>query len=444
MEKDNTFQILKDNSGIDKAFILETVLNPNTTLEIVKTLGKGSFGTAYLVKDPLDNFFILKKINLSKSTKNPLDSRSVIHEAQILEQMSLHFQCPTPTALCLVDSAFNENGQFIFFTNVLGGQSNVDTVMDLGVFINKLKSDYTHFKFDSRLTFNNALAIFTLLIKQLHVLHSNRIAHGDLKPENVIIQINTEGVVVNCIFIDYGEACNTKDCFFTGTIQYTSPELLGKNRSLVSFTDVIRNDVFSLGITLFELLHLLKPYPLQIDFDSINPLSPTRNPLNFVSTVASSVDSDSSYNSSTSNSSSNSNSNLSFGNISRSSSNESNLSDVPVQFPGRNSLVVDTFTRLPQNLNVALEQINQLDTPPDNVMNPQTQIGLINLLNKYYQSQICMLPKYRNFTNHPQLSSLSSFPELDYLAKLMLNLDPISRPNTTILLDLVNKIQQTF
>ncbi len=82
--------------------------------------------------------------------------------------------------------------------------------------------------------------------------HSNRIVHRDLKPENIII--SNDGVVK---VMDFGLAQFESDRKQGGwgTTSYMSPEQINHQPA------DLRNDLYSLGIMLYEMLCGIRPFP---------------------------------------------------------------------------------------------------------------------------------------------------------------------------------------
>ncbi|MCA8949260.1 MAG: protein kinase [Planctomycetes bacterium] len=91
----------------------------------------------------------------------------------------------------------------------------------------------------------------------LHHAHERGVVHRDIKPQNIIVRPDGKPVL-----LDFGlaqladEARITRAGDFVGTVQYASPEQVSPAALAVDH----RTDVYSLGVTLFELLTLTLPF----------------------------------------------------------------------------------------------------------------------------------------------------------------------------------------
>lgn len=101
---------------------------------------------------------------------------------------------------------------------------------------------------------DQARSIFYQIVQGVRYLHESGIAHGDLKPENVMI--NMDGTVK---LTDFGYchisrwAGNDEK---SGTLFYASPELL-----INGFFDTYKSDIWALGVLLFTMVTGQFPYP---------------------------------------------------------------------------------------------------------------------------------------------------------------------------------------
>jgi predicted ATPase/signal transduction histidine kinase len=104
-----------------------------------------------------------------------------------------------------------------------------------------------------------ALDVACSLATTLGELHRRGIVHKDLKPSNIIVTPTGEARL-----IDFGTASlqlvehveTTPPSFVEGTLAYMSPEQTGRMNRAVDY----RTDLYSLGITLYELLTGTRPF----------------------------------------------------------------------------------------------------------------------------------------------------------------------------------------
>ncbi len=99
-------------------------------------------------------------------------------------------------------------------------------------------------------------AVMRRVCEAVGAVHARRVAHRDLKPNNILLRLDGEPVVS-----DFGLAAITEEedlgltSVKAGTPFYLSPEQVEGQ----SHADV-RSDVFSLGVTLYECLSGLRPF----------------------------------------------------------------------------------------------------------------------------------------------------------------------------------------
>ena len=141
------------------------------------------------------------------------------------------------------------------------------------------------FRLDKQNITNVSIKIIEQMIKGLKYLHDNNIVHRDIKPDNILLDLNevyyeNDTITVPHIkYIDFGMSCgkyetnecvnyNDKTLAVPGTIIYMAPELLRHSPYKKIFTDdeledltfSQKTDIFSLGITIYEMFHGFTPY----------------------------------------------------------------------------------------------------------------------------------------------------------------------------------------
>ncbi len=113
-----------------------------------------------------------------------------------------------------------------------------------------------------RPTVHEVLDIGSRVARTLGQIHQRRVIHKDINPSNIVRNPVTGQVKI----IDFGIArtastdaqATRKSGLFEGTLQYMSPEQTGRMSQLLDY----RADLYSLGITLYELLAGTTPFQM--------------------------------------------------------------------------------------------------------------------------------------------------------------------------------------
>ena len=112
------------------------------------------------------------------------------------------------------------------------------------------------------------------ILEALKYLHRCKIIHMDIKQGNILVDSN-----LNIKLTDFSVSCsyssfNKNDIVrfpFVGTSKYISPEILGRKN--IKIKDCEKIDIYSLGVTLFDLFFGYFPYKLNDikskDYDNI-------------------------------------------------------------------------------------------------------------------------------------------------------------------------------
>jgi len=100
--------------------------------------------------------------------------------------------------------------------------------------------------------------IFTQILEALHYIHERGITHSDLKPSNIMVDVDHDDTVK---LLDMGISLDMIPCQTfqsepeTMTINYLSPERI---KDWKSFDH--RSDIFGLGVVLYEMLTGSRPF----------------------------------------------------------------------------------------------------------------------------------------------------------------------------------------
>jgi serine/threonine protein kinase len=110
---------------------------------------------------------------------------------------------------------------------------------------------------DDRLDVLTALWIVRQCAEALTVLHKAGFLHGDIKPDNIRLVENGHAVLIDLGFAHRpGENAHLlKRGYVLGTVDYLAPELCAFDEETETCSDL-----FSLGVTLFEMLTGQLPY----------------------------------------------------------------------------------------------------------------------------------------------------------------------------------------
>lgn len=227
--------------------------------EILEKIGTGGMSDVYKAKDHKLNRHVAVKILKQEFSENANFVSKFRVEAQAAAGL-MH-----PNIVNVYDVGQEEGIYFIVMELVEG--------ITLKKYIEK----------KARLSYKEAISIAIQVSMGIEAAHNNHIIHRDIKPQNIII--SKEGKVkVTDFGIAKAATSNTITSNVMGSVHYTSPE-----QARGGYSDE-KSDIYSLGITLFEMLtgrvpfngettvaiaikHIQEQMPSPRDFVSEIPLS---------------------------------------------------------------------------------------------------------------------------------------------------------------------------
>lgn len=193
--------------------------------EVLRLLGKGTFGQVYQVKKKDSKRIYAMKVLSKKVIVKKNEIAHTIGERNILVRtaskscpfiVGLKFSFQTPADLYLVTD-FMSGGELFW-----------------------------HLQKEGRFSEDRAKFYIAELVMALEYLHDNDIVYRDLKPENILLDAN--GNIALCDFGLSKAELKDRTNTFCGTTEYLAPELLLDE---TGYTKMV--DFWSLGVLIFEM-----------------------------------------------------------------------------------------------------------------------------------------------------------------------------------------------
>lgn len=225
--------------------------------QIIESIGEGSFGKVYKARIKGTGQIVAMKFIVKKG-KNEKELKNLRSEIEILTKLN------HPHIITLFDS-FETESDFVVVMEYAQGEL------------------YDILEDDKQLPAKEVQKIAKQLIQALHYLHSNRIIHRDMKPQNILIGQN--GAVKLADF-GFARSMSYNTIVLTsikGTPLYMAPELV-QERAYDN-----RVDLWSLGCILYELYYGKPPFytnnlfalikkivcePIKFDVKAEDPITP--------------------------------------------------------------------------------------------------------------------------------------------------------------------------
>jgi len=245
------------NENIIKLYTMSAFLGTTCT-----SLGSGKFGSCYLHQPPGEIPQVIKILSKETTTIEQFE-----REVGILESIKHNGSC-VPYALCYIGSE----------------KDNPDDPYNYYIITEYDPSFIELLSFLSQITITKliGITIFANIYDAIVKLHTNRIAHLDIKFENILINPATGAIKI----IDFGQSCNESSvkCIPNekiGTPAYADLRLYYKINYLhddtPSFDDYKNADFWAFGIMCVTFTSILNSDPLKNAFFNPNPNDLTSN-----------------------------------------------------------------------------------------------------------------------------------------------------------------------
>jgi serine/threonine protein kinase len=211
-----------------------------SNFRIISKIGDGGMGCVYLGEQISLNRKVAIKELLAELTTNPQFKERFINEAKILAKLN------HPNIVTVFDLLI-ENGKYYIIMEYVEGK----TVSA------KITEERSAFEL------SRCVYVFKQILSAFSYAHNSGIIHRDIKPSNIIL---SPGDVPKILDFGIAKITNiehnlTRTGTKMGSIYYMSPEQV-----LAEPVD-IRTDIYSLGITLFEMLTGNLPFDITTESD---------------------------------------------------------------------------------------------------------------------------------------------------------------------------------
>ncbi len=224
--------------------------------EIVSVLGSGGMGKVYKVRNTLSDRFDAMKVLLPDLTASSELADRFLREIKVQARLN------HPNIVSLY-TALRVNNQLLMIMELVEGH-NLDQEIHRGSIL-----------------YQDAEGYLIQVLSALDYAHKNGVVHRDIKPANIILMPSGQVKLM-----DFGIARVSADRSLTktgialGTLFYMSPEQIHGERPDA------RSDIYSLGVTFYEVLTGKKPINGDSDFSIMSahllhvPLNPVElNPM---------------------------------------------------------------------------------------------------------------------------------------------------------------------
>ncbi len=207
--------------------------------KIVKKIGEGGMGTVYLASDTMLERNVAIKVLNPLLTKDSQFTDRFRHEAKVQASL-IH-----PNIVTLYNY-FREGDNYCMVMEYVEGVTLKQLISNTGP-----------------LPEQKAVWVLNQLLEAVGYAHKKGIIHRDIKPSNILLT-NDNTVKI----LDFGIAKILQDKGLTktgtkmGTIYYMSPEQIKAVKDIDK-----RTDIYSIGVTLYEMLSGRVPFNVDTDSD---------------------------------------------------------------------------------------------------------------------------------------------------------------------------------
>ena len=216
--------------------------NKISDFEQIKILGRGQFGVVYLMRSKLNNqLYAVKFVEIPRDN----DIRIIIMKNINIQKEKIIMENISHPNIVSLYGTFLDNNYFYYISEFVNGTNLED-------YVKNYQKNYPNKHIPQDLV----ISIFKQILLGLKYLHGKYILHRDIKPDNILIDINNKVKITDFgVSAVFKENLGLLQCHFTrvGRPDYACPEIL--NNQPYDF----KCDIFSLGFTIFFVMNYCLP-----------------------------------------------------------------------------------------------------------------------------------------------------------------------------------------
>lgn len=214
--------------------------------EILSELGRGATAVVYLGEDVFNDRKVAIKVQVKDESAGPEEARRF--EKLFLNEAALVGKLSHPNIVAVYDAVVEGEQQYIVMEYVAGGC---------------LKKFCTE---TNLLPVRQAVLLIFKICRALDYAFQNGVIHRDIKAANILLSDRDDIKISDFGTAQISQATHTQIDGFVGSPAYMAPEQINEEPPSV------QTDIYSLGVTMYELLAGRLPYQASNSVSMINKI----------------------------------------------------------------------------------------------------------------------------------------------------------------------------